>query len=407
MLSDMSPEERVPQAHPLRRMRVLVDAVRKALSPPCDRRCSHAGRPSLAPAKLRRALLLQVRSTSRRERLLVEPRDDTLRLRWFVGWNMDDSVWDPSTLSKNRARLLAGDVAPTCCDQVLAQARGHDLLSDEPCTVAGTLLAAWAGPKRFQRKATDTPGPPRDDPGHPSRDCRGERRTHATHASTTDPAARVSKQAKGQEAKLASLGPVRMANRHGLGRDTRVPQATGTAAREAAVAMAEALPGPQRVTWGADKHDETRDGVRERRELRVTPHVAQHTSGRSSAIDGWTPCHPGDAVSQRHRQCGEAICGWLKPVGLLRKPRYRGLKRVGWMCTLAAAVYHLVRRRTLAAVACGSGGPRVRRPHTGSPPSPRGFRPQRLIATSAVHDASKTGVVRSPLQADRGFSAAC
>jgi IS5 family transposase len=281
----------------------------------------------------------------------MEQLDYNLLFRWFVGLNMDDPVWDPSTFSKNRDRLLEGDVAHTFFDQVLAQARRHDLLSDEHFTVDGTLIEAWAGQKSFKRKATDTPGPPPDDLGNPSLDCRGERRTNATHASTTEPEARLYKKAKGQEAKLAYLGHVLMENRHGLVVDTRVTQATGTAEREAAVAMAEAIAGQQRVTLGADKNDDTRDCVRELREWRVTPHVAQNTSGRSSAIDGRTTRHPGDAVSQRKRKCVEEIFGWLKTVGLLRKTRYRGLKRVGWMFTFAAAVYNLVRMRTLAAVA--------------------------------------------------------
>jgi IS5 family transposase len=264
---------------------------------------------------------------------------------------MDDPVWDPSTFSKNRDRLLEGDVAHTFFEQVLAQARGHDLLSDEHFTVDGTLIEAWAGQKSFKRKATDTPSPPPNDPGNPRIDFRGERRTNATHASTTDPEARLYKKAKGQEAKLAYLGHVLMENRHGLVVDTRVTQATGTAERDAAVAMAEAIPGRQRVTVGADKNYDTRDLVRELRELRVTPHVAQNTSGRSSAIDGRTTRHPGYAASQRKRKCVEEIFGWLKTVGLLRRTRHRGLERVGWMFTFAAAVYNLVRMRTLAAVA--------------------------------------------------------
>jgi hypothetical protein len=193
--------------------------------------------------------------------------------------------------------------------------------------------------------------PPPDDPGNPSIDFRGERRTNATHASTTAPGARLYKKAKGQEAKLAYLGHVRMANRHGLVVDTRVTHAPGTAEREAALAMAEAIPGQQRVTLGADKHDDTCDCIRERRERRVTPQVAQHTSGRSSAIDGRATRHPGYAVSQRKRKCVEEIFGWMKTVGLLRQPRYRGVARVGWLFTFAAAVYNLVRMRTLAAVA--------------------------------------------------------
>jgi transposase len=350
MFSDISPEERVPQDHPLRTIRVLVDAVLKALSPQCDRLYSDTGRPSIAPEKLLRALLLQVLYTIRSERLLMEQLNYNLLFRWFVGLNMDDPIWDASTFSKNRERLLEGDVAHAFFDRVLAQARERTLLSDEHFTVDGTLIEAWAGQKSFKRRDVVSPSPP-DDPGNPSIDFRGERRTNATHASTTDPEARLYKKAKGQEAKLAYLGHVLMENRHGLVVDTRVTQATGTAEREAAVAMAEAISGPQRATLGADKNYDTRDFVHELRELRVTPHVAQHTTGRSSAIDGRTTRHPGYTVSQRKRKCVEEIFGWMKTIGLLRKTRYRGAARIGWMFTFAAAVYNLVRMRTLAAVA--------------------------------------------------------
>jgi transposase len=350
MFSDISPEERVPQEPPLRTIRAMVDAVLKELSPQLDRLYSDTGRPSIAPEKLLRALLRQVLYTVRSERLLMEQRHYNWLFRWCVGWNREDPLWDPSTFSKNRERWLAGDVAHAFFDRILAQAREHGLLSEDHFTVEGTLLEAWAGQKSFKRKEAAPPSPP-DDPGNPRLDVRGERRTNATQASTTDPDARLYKKAKGQEAKLSYLGHVLMDNRHGLVVETRVTQATGTAEREAALAMAEAIPGPQRVTLGADKNYDTRDFVRELRELRVTPHVAQHTTGRSSAIDGRTTRHPGYAVSQRKRQGVEEIFGWMKTVGLLRKVRHHGVARVDGMFTFTAAVYNLVRRRTLAAVA--------------------------------------------------------
>jgi transposase len=350
IFSYISPEERVPQDHPLRRIRMMVDAVLKELSPQFDTLYSHTGRPSIAPEQLLRALLLQVLYTVRSERLLMEQLDYNLLFRWFVGLHMDDPIWDPSTFSKNRERLLAGDVARAFFEQVVGQAQEYGLLSDEHFTVDGTLIEAWAGQKSFKRKESEPPSPP-DDPGNPSIDFHGERRTNATHASTTDPEARLYKKAKGQEAKLAYLGHVLMENRHGLVVNTRVTQATGTAEREAALAMSEAIPGQHRATLGADKNYDTRDFVRELRELRVTPHVAQHTTGRASAIDGRTTRHPGYAISQRKRKCVEEIFGWLKTVGLFRKVRHRGVARVGWMFTFAAAVYNLVRMRTLAAVA--------------------------------------------------------
>jgi Transposase DDE domain len=264
---------------------------------------------------------------------------------------MDDPVWDPTVFSKNRERLLAGEVARAFFDQVLAQARERALLSDEHFTVDGTLIEARAGQKSFKRKQADPPEAPPDDPDNPSVDFRGERRTNATHASTTDPAARLYKKAHRQEAKLSYLAHVLMENRHGLAVDTRVTQATGTAEREAALAMVEAIPGRHPITLGADKNYDTRDFVRELRELQGTPHVAQHTTGRSSAIDGRTTRHPGYAVSQRKRKQVEEIFGWLKTVALLRKTRHCGVARVNWMFTFAAAGYNLVRMRTLAAVA--------------------------------------------------------
>jgi transposase len=222
MFSYISPEERVPQEHPLRRIRAMVDAVLKELSAPFDRLYSDTGRPSIAPEKLLRALWLQVLYTVRSERLLMEQLNYNLLFRWFVGLNMDDPIWDPSTFSKNRERLLEGDVAHAFFEQVLTQAREIDLLSDEHFTVDGTRLEAWAGQKSCQRQSTEPPPLPPDDPGNPRIDFRGERRTNATHASTTDPEARLYKTATGQEAKLSSLGHVRMENRHGLLVDTCV-----------------------------------------------------------------------------------------------------------------------------------------------------------------------------------------
>jgi transposase len=351
MFSYIAPEERVPPDHPLRTIGALVDAVLKELSPQLDLLYSHTGRPSIAPEKLLRALLLQVLYTVRSERLLMEQLDYNLLFRWFVGLNMDDPVWDASTFSKNRERLLEGDVARAFFDRVLAQARERNLLSDEHFTVDGTLVEAWAGQKSFKRKAGETPTDRPDDPGNPTVDFRGERRTNATHASTTDPEARLYKKAKGQEAKLCYLGHALMENRHGLVVDTCVTQATGTAEREAALAMVEAIPGQHRITLGTDKNYDTRDFVRELRELRATPHVAQHTTGRASMIDGRTTRHPGYAISQQRRKRVEEIFGWMKTVGRLRKTRHRGAARVGWMFMFAAAVYNLVRMRTLMAVA--------------------------------------------------------
>lgn len=347
MFSYISPEARVPQDHPLRPIRQMVDRVLSELSPQFDRLYAPIGRPSIAPEKLLRALLLQVLYTVRSERLLMEQLDYNLLFRWFVGLTMDDSVWDPTVFTKHRERLLAGDIAQAFFERVLAQAREQGLLSAEHFTVDGTLIEAWAGQKSFTLRRSPTAAPP-DDPGNPTVDFRGVRRTNATHASTTDPEARLYRKALGQEAKLCYLGHLLMDNRHGLAVNTRVTQATGTAEWEAALAMAEEIPGRQRVTLGADKHFDTRPVVQGLRQLRVTPHVTQHTSGRTSAIDGRTIQHAGYEVSQRKRKRIEEIFGWLKTVALMRKTRHRGVCRVGWMFTFATAVYNLVRIRNLA-----------------------------------------------------------
>ena len=351
MFSDLSPEERVPATHPLRPIQQYVDTALTALSPQLAKLYAHTGRPSIAPEKLLRALLLQVRYSLRSERLLMEALQYNLLFRWFVGLDLDAPVWDVTVFTKNRDRLLAGQVATAFFEQILAHAKTHRLLSDEHFTVDGTLIEAWAGQKSFKRKSDAAPRPPTDDPGNPSVDFRGERRTNATHASTTDPEARLYKKAAGQEAKLCFLGHVLMENRHGLVVNTRLTQATGTAEREAALALVRERPGRQRVTLGGDKNYDTHAFVQELRAVQVTPHVAQHTTNRASAIDGRTTRHPGYAVSQQKRKRVEEIFGWLKTVGLLRKVKLRGLQRVGWLFTFAAAVYNLVRMRNLVEAA--------------------------------------------------------
>ncbi|MEK7300740.1 MAG: IS5 family transposase, partial [Nitrospirota bacterium] len=331
MFSDLSPEERVPATHPLRPIQQYVDTALTALSPQLAKLYAHTGRPSIAPEKLLRALLLQVRYSLRSERLLMEALQYNLLFRWFVGLDLDAPVWDVTVFTKNRDRLLTGQVATAFFEQILAQAKTHRLLSDEHFTVDGTLIEAWAGQKSVKLKSDAAPMPPTEDPGNPSVDFRGERRTNATHASTTDPEARLYKKAAGQEAKLCFLGHVLMENRHGLVVNTRLTQATGTAEREAALALVRERPGRQRVTLGGDKNYDTHAFVQELRAVQVTPHVAQHTTNRASAIDGRTTRHPGYAVSQQKRKRVEEIFGWLKTVGLLRKVKLRGVQRVGWL----------------------------------------------------------------------------
>jgi transposase len=353
MFSYVSPERRVPTDHPLRPIRRMVDQVLKGLSGHFDTLYSSTGRPSIAPEKLLRTLLLQVLYTVRSERLLLEQLDYNLLFRWFVGLNMDDPVWDATVFSKNRERLLKGAVAQAFFEQVLKLARQQDLLSDEHFTVDGTLIEAWAGQKSFQKKEGSGTPPP-DDPGNPTVDFHGEKRGNQTHQSKTDPEARLYKKGPGKEAKLSYQGQVLMENRNGLVTATRLTPAIGTAEREAAVDMAQQIGGREghRATVGADKAYDTQDFVQQLRDLNITPHVAQNTQNRSSAIDGRTTRHAGYALSQRKRKRVEEIFGWIKTVGLMRKTRHRGLARVGWMFTFTAAAYNLVRIRNLGAIAC-------------------------------------------------------
>ncbi len=348
MFSYLSPDTRVPQDHPLRPIRQMVDQVLAALSRQFDRLYARAGRPSIAPEKLLRALLLQVLYTVRSERLLMEQLDYNLLFRWFVGLNMDEPLWDATVFSKNRERLLAGNIAQAFFDQVLAKARAQGFLSDEHFTVDGTLIEAWAGQKSFKPKAGPAAAP--DDPGNPTVDFRGERRSNATHTSTTDPEARLYRKGPGHEAKLCYLGHVLMDNRCGLAVKTRVTQATGTAERDTALAMVRTLPCKARRTLGADKGYDVWEFVKALRRRRVTPHVAQHTTGRASAIDGRTTRYAGYGVSQQKRKRIEEVFGWVKTVGLMRKTRHRGTRRVGWMFTFTTAVYNLVRIRNLVEV---------------------------------------------------------
>jgi len=345
MFSYISAERRVPTDHPLRAIRVMVDAALKELGPRFDALYAKSGRPSIPPEKLLRALLLQVLYTVRSERMLMEQLDYNLLFRWFVGLSMDDAVWDATVFTKNRERLLAGEVAQGFFQQVVAQAQAQDLLSAEHFTVDGTLIEAWAGHKSFKPK--DHKQTPPDDPVNPSVDFHDERRSNATHQSTTDPQARLYRKASGREARLCYLGHVLMENRNGLVVNTRLTQATGRAEREAALAMVEKLPGFGRVTLGADKGYDAKELVRELRDHRVTPHVAQKPA---TAIDRRTSRHPGYALSQWRRKRVEEAFGWLKTVALLRKTRHRGVARVGWMFTFAAAAYNLVRMRTLTVV---------------------------------------------------------
>jgi transposase len=346
MFSYLSPEERVPANHPLRLIRRMVDEALKALSPGFNRLYSACGRPSIPPEKLLRALLLQVLYTVRSERMLMEMLGYNLLFRWFVGLNMDEAVWVPTVFTKNRDRLLEGDVAEKFFAQVLTQARVANLLSDEHFSVDGTLIEAWASQKSFQRR--DQPLPPPDDPGNPTVNFHGERRSNETHESTTDPDARLARKSGGHESKLAYCGNVMIENRNGLVVDTALLQCSGTAERAAAMMMAERVEGTDRVTLGADKGYDTKDFVAEMRGINVTPHVSQNDNRRGgSAIDGRTTRHVGYQVSQRKRKRIEEVFGWIKTVGMLRKTRHRGVETVGWVFTFTVTAYNLVRMRNL------------------------------------------------------------
>src|SRR6202453_2978940 len=352
IFSYLSPEQRVPSGHPLRAIRLLTDTILTQLSQVFSRMYAKLGRRSIPPEKLLRALLLQVLYTVRSERMLMEQLEYNMLFRWFVGLNLDEPVWDVTVFTKNRKRLLQANVAQQFFRLVLQQAQALDLMSDEHFTVDGTLLEACAVLKSFKR-VDGAEGPAPDDPGNPTVDFHGEKRSNQTHASTTDPDALLAKKGAGKEAKLSYSGHVLMENRNGLVADAEVWQANGTAERDAALVMIEQVPGDKPVTVGADKAYDTKDFVQETRNMNATPHVAQNNKGRPSAIDGRTTRHPGYAVSQQKRKRVEEIFGWMKTVGGMRKLRHRGLPLVGWMFTFAAAAYNLVRIRNLDTASAG------------------------------------------------------
>jgi len=344
LFSYVSPEQRVPADHPLRAIRTMTDAALRRLSPRFETLYASRGRPSVPPEQLLRALLLQVLYSVRSERLLMEHLQYNLLFRWFVGLDMDDVVWTPTTFTKNRERLLDGDIARAFFEDIVAQARRRRLLSDEHFTVDATLLDAWAGHKSFLRK--DRRRQPSDDPGNPTVNFHGERRSNQTHQSTSDPDSRLFKKATGHEAKLAYLGEVLMENRSGFVVDACVVPATGTGERDAALSLIASLP-PRRITVAGDKGYDTRGFVEMLRQLEATPHIARKAR---SAVDHRTTRHPGYEISQRVRKRVEEIFGWMKTVGGLRKLHHRGGARVNWQFLFVAAVYNLVRLRTLATV---------------------------------------------------------
>jgi transposase len=341
-------EERIPASHPLRPIRAMVDEALREMSVRFSEIYPEEGRRSIPPERLLRALLLQMLYSVRSERMLMEQLEYNLLFRWFVGLSANEPVWHPTVFSKNRDRLLEGAVAEQFFSLIVQQARSRKLLSDEHFTVDGTLIEAWAGQKSFQRKDSDPLNPPPPDHSkNPAVNWHREKRSNETHESRTDPMARLYKKSSGAEAKLAYLGHALTENRNGLVVDVRLTQATGTAERDAGKDMISGKAEWRRVTLGGDRNYDTRGFVAELRARNVTPHVAQNDNNRRSAIDDRTTRHEGYEISQRKRKRIEEVFGWIKTIALQRKTRFRGLERVGWMFTLAASAYNLVRMRNL------------------------------------------------------------
>jgi transposase len=343
MFSYVSPERRVPVDHPLRQIRKLVDAVLQEMSPQFSKLYSEVGRPSIAPERLLRALLLQIFYSVRSERLLMEQLDYNLLFRWFVGMNMDEEVWVPTVFTKNRERLLKHAIAESFFQRVLKLAEAH--LSDEHFTVDGTLIEAWASQKSFQRKDGGCAG---------GEDFHGHKRSNQTHESKTDPDARLYRKSSGSEARLSYLGHTLVENRSGLIVGTYLTQADGHAERDAALLMLyrRRKKTRQRLTLGADKGYDTQEFVKALRAMKVTPHVAQNESRRKSAIDGRTTRHSSYQISQAKRYWVEKPFGWMKTVGPLRKVKLRGLDKLWWLFTFTAAAFNLWRIPKLQAAAC-------------------------------------------------------
>lgn len=355
LFSYVSCEARVPTDHPLRPIRAIADEALEVLSADFEGLYSKVGRPSIAPEKLLRALLLQAFYSIRSERQLMEQLDYNLLFRWFVGLSMDAEIWDATVFTKNRDRLLSGDVATKFLAAVVAQARSRSLLSDEHFSVDGTLIEAWASIKSFRPKdgSGEPPGPGRNG----ERDFHGEKRSNKTHASTTDPDAKLYRKATGQPSRIAFMGHVLMEHRNGLVVGATLTPATGTAEREAALTLVDRQGSKRRITLAADKAYDAREFVAALRKRKVTPHIAKHEyvdkNGvrRRSALDDRTTRHPGYTISLRIRKRIEEVFGWIKTTGSLRKTRHRGTEKVDWVFTFTAAAYNLVRLPKLMAEA--------------------------------------------------------
>lgn len=345
MLSLLSPEQRVPKEHPLRRIKQLADAALAELSPVFDEMYAVRGRPSVPPERLLKASLLMAFYTVRSERLFCEQLDYNLMFRWFLDMNMVEDSFDHSTFSLNRERLLKHDVAGRFFAAVVEQARSAGLMSDDHFTVDGTLIDAWASMKSFQRKAAGKQKPP-DDPGNPSINFRGEKRSNETHQSKTDPESELARKGPGQPSRLAFSGHALMENRHGLLVDLQIARGNESERAAALGLLVNNVEGP--ATVAGDRGYDVRSFVEGCRSLGITPHVAQYEH-RASTIDARTTRHDGYRISQRIRKRVEEIFGWLKTVANFRKSRYRGIERTQLAAHLNGAAYNLLRIAKLTA----------------------------------------------------------
>ena len=350
MLCLVSPESAVPAAHPIRGLKKLADAALARMSSTFEGMYASTGRASIPPERLLKASLLMAFYSVRSERLFCEQLGYNLLFRWFLDMDMVETPFDHSVFSHNRARLLEHDVAGEFFRAVIAEARARKLMSDEHFTVDGTLIEAYGSLKSLRRKDDTQPPSPPDDPGNPTVDFRGEKRSNETHVSTSDPDARLARKGNGKEAKLAHSGHALMENRNGLLVDLRIEEANGFAERSTALQMLDqVLTGDRRITLGADKGYDTRDFVADCRSMNVTPHVTQnHGKHRRSAIDGRTVRHAGYPVSQRIRKRVEEIFGWCKTVGGLRRTRFAGREKTQLWAHVVGAAYNLVRIARLA-----------------------------------------------------------
>lgn len=346
-------EDRIPQDHPIRALKKLVDEALANLSGDFDKIYSHTGRPSIPPEQLFRALLIQIFFSIRSERQLVEQLDYNMMFRWFVGLNLDDNIWNATTFTKNRDRLLEGEIAERFFAEVLVMAKKEGLVSNEHFTVDGTIIEAWASHKSFQKKKADddddsTPPNTSGKGRNPDVSYRGEKRKNDTHESKTDPDARLCRKSQRTGAQLGYMGHAFMENRNGLVVDVRVTHAVGKSEHTAAASMASAIKGKHRITLAGDKGYDSDELLEELRDMGVTPHIAKNDHARrTSSIDQRTTRHEGYDISQKKRKLVEQIFGWGKTVGCLRKVKHRGLDLVKSITTMNLAAYNLIRIRNL------------------------------------------------------------